>query len=188
MPRSVPDALRAFRAGDAEAFAVVYDAFVEPIYRFCRYRLDDDEQAEDLTSDIFFKALRAFDSFSGATEEDVKRWLYRIARTTLIDAYRTSHPSDSIDEAFELADLSTDVSGSASDRDLVERVRAFVDALPDDTREVLVMRLWDGLSFAEIADATGKSVDNCKQIASRAMRKIRAEFSGTVLLLALFLL
>ncbi|HRI35520.1 MAG TPA: sigma-70 family RNA polymerase sigma factor [bacterium] len=188
MPRSVPEAVRAFHSGDTEAFGIIYDAFVDSIYRFCRYRVDDPERAEDLTSEVFFKALRSFSSFSGDTEDAVKYWLYRIARTTIIDAYRTDHPSDSIDETFERADDSVDVSGAVADRDLVAQVRTLVDELPEDARTILILRIWEGLSFTEIAEITGKSVDNCKQIASRNLRKIRAEFPGVALLLVLFFL
>src|SRR6059036_2390438 len=80
------DAALAVRAskGEAAAFGLLYDRHVEAIYRYVYYRVRDDAEAEDLTSDVFMRALKAMPRYE--PRQAFLAWLYRIARNAVITA------------------------------------------------------------------------------------------------------
>jgi len=82
------DSALAVRAsqGDPTAFGTLYDRHVSAVYRYVYYRVRDDSEAEDLTSDVFMKALRAIPRYE--PRQAFLAWLYRIARNAVIDHVR----------------------------------------------------------------------------------------------------
>ena len=70
-------------AGDAEAFGALYDRYVDAVYRYVYYRVRNEAEAEDVTSEVFFKALRAMPRYR--PRQPFLAWLYRIARNAVID-------------------------------------------------------------------------------------------------------
>src|SRR6266581_9159584 len=82
------DAALAVRAskGETAAFGALYDRHVEAVYRYVYYRVRDDAEAEDLTSDVFMRALRAISRYE--PRQAFLAWLYRIARNAVIDRSR----------------------------------------------------------------------------------------------------
>src|SRR5258708_23862066 len=82
------DAALARRAssGEAEAFGALYDRYVERVYRYVFYRVRNEAEAEDVTSDVFMRALRAMPKYE--PRQAFLAWLYRIARNAIIDRGR----------------------------------------------------------------------------------------------------
>ena len=82
------DAALARRAGsgEAEAFGVLYDRYVDAVYRYVFYRVRNEAEAEDVTSDVFMRALRAIPKYE--PRQAFLAWLYRIARNAVIDRSR----------------------------------------------------------------------------------------------------
>ena len=74
------------RAGEAAAFGALYDRYVEAVYRYVFYRVRETAEAEDVTSEVFMKALRAMPRYE--TRQPFLAWLYRIARNAVIDRAR----------------------------------------------------------------------------------------------------
>lgn len=159
------------RAGDGDSFGLLYDAYIEKIFNFIYHRVGSKEVAEDLTSQTFFKALKKINSFSG---EYFSAWLFRIARNTVIDHYRTARPTENIDDFFNLS-IKKDLEKEVDDQKKLEEVKEFLKTLKKEQEEVVLMRVWDGLSYKEIAEVIGKSEANCKMIFSRAVRSLRQE-------------
>ncbi|MBI2984309.1 MAG: RNA polymerase sigma factor [Candidatus Kerfeldbacteria bacterium] len=162
--------ITACQCGQPERFAALYDAYVDRIYAFHYYRLGHQQTAEDLTSTTFLKALESITTFHTGS---FSAWLYRIARNTLIDFYRTRRPTLEFNEQFDRPaphhpDQSVDATLA------IERIQRFLRTLTDDHRELVLMRLWDQLPFAEIAAITGRSEASCKMAFSRTMAKLRA--------------
>jgi RNA polymerase sigma-70 factor (ECF subfamily) len=171
------------KAGDAEVFGVLYDAYAEKIYNYLFYRTRDKETAEDLTSTTFFKAINGLDGFD-EEKGNFSAWLYRIARNSLFDHYRTKKVTSSIEAAEEISDGS-DIEASAMSRELSGKVKELLETLSDDQREIVTMRIWDELSYKEIAEVTGKKEATCKVAFHRAMAKLKevAPLAATLLVL-----
>ncbi|MDO8560150.1 MAG: RNA polymerase sigma factor [bacterium] len=168
-----PALLAQLSSGDANAFAAFYDAYARPIFRFVYYRTHHRETAEDLTSATFLKALQHIRTFN-PDRGSVGAWIYRIARNTVTDHYRTRRASVDIADVWDLAD-SQDVARDADVSLQLERIREHMASLTSEQREMVLLRLWDQLSYREIAEITGKSEAACKMSFSRAIAALRGK-------------
>jgi RNA polymerase sigma-70 factor, ECF subfamily len=175
--------IKGFQSGSVEAFSELYDQYVEKIYNFIYYRTHHKETAEDLTSLVFTKALENSQSFN-SQKGSLNSWLYQIARNSIIDHYRTFKFAEGIESAF---DVSSNVN-IEKDTDVtlqMEKARQYLNKLPKEAREVVIMRVWDGLSYKEIADLTGKSEASLKMLFSRSLSRIQANAPAAMLLILL---
>ncbi len=168
---------------DATGFAEVYDAHVQKIYAFVYYRVQHREIAEDLTSTTFLKALDAYASFAGG---NVRAWLYRIARNTVTDHYRTHRPPVDLETAQDVQSASNPAH-DAETRMQLEQVRTELNKLPEDQHDIVLMRVWDGLTHAEIAEVLGKSEASVKMQFSRSVRQLQSSLPLAAFLLFLTL-
>jgi RNA polymerase sigma-70 factor, ECF subfamily len=157
--------------GNKEAFSALYEQYVDRIFAYFRYRVPDEATAEDLTSQTFLKALSRINNFS-EQKGSFKTWLYTIARNQLIDYYRSNRITFDLEGAQELAS-NEDVSAAAAARLQLETVQKYLATLPESQREIIKLRLWDELSYEEIAAATGRTVASCKMMFSRTVRTMR---------------
>ena len=166
--------IRAYREGDPSAFSDIYEASVKRIYDFLFYKTLDETVAQDLVSDTFMKALKSMKHFSGSTEKELFAWLYRIAYNTFVDHTRSRTETDDLEIASETIGHDAGLEAGVDHRSKLEEVLSYLDTLSQDQRDIVIMRIWDDLSYAEISEITGKSVDNCKKIVSRVLSQIQA--------------
>lgn len=172
--------VKAAQKGEAQAFGRLYDSYIEKIYRFVFYRVSHREIAEDLTSRTFIKALEKIKSFD-PEKGTFSSWLYRIARNTVIDHYRTGKTEYGLEAVWNLAS-SQDPEKETESKIALEKVWAYISRLDNVQREIIVMRVWEGLSHKEISQVLGKSEASCKMAYSRAMASLRQEVPLAVLL------
>ncbi|MFH1046810.1 MAG: RNA polymerase sigma factor [Patescibacteria group bacterium] len=181
--QQINDALAKVQAGDTAAFGPVYDAYIERIYRFVYYKTHHRPTAEDLTADIFMKAfakIATFDSVKGS----FNGWIYQIARRTIIDHYRSDRPTINIEDAWDLA-ADSDTARDADAAIMVDKLREHLGTLTADQRDIVVLRVWEGLSHREIAEALGKSEASCKMAYSRATKNLQDSMGLAALILFL---
>lgn len=161
------------RAGEAEAFGVLYDRYVDLIYRFVYYRVGAHALAEDLTSETFLRALRRMNLFTWQ-DKDFGAWLVTIARNLILDHFKSSRyrlevctpellETDRWEEGPECA-----VLDSFTHRALFSAVRD----LGSEQRECVVLRFLHGLSVAETAEVMGKNIGAIKALQYRATRSL----------------
>jgi RNA polymerase sigma-70 factor (ECF subfamily) len=181
----ITKALTACRAGSLDAFGSIYDAFFRKIYDFVYYKTMDSAIAEDITSEVFIKALKAIGNFTGEAESDLKSWLYRIAHNSVIDYYRTKKDEVATEDIEEILGHEEDFSGNVDDKNKLEEVLEYLETIPSEQKQILIMRIWDDLSYAEIARITSKTTDNCKKIVSRLLAQISANVSFLIFILLL---
>lgn len=171
-----------FATGDQAAFEAAYDRYVRKIYDFLYFKTFDRETAEDLTQETFFKVFKSAKSFRGTTEAELKSWIYSVAYRTFVDHYRNFRETDELDGIAETHGKSEDHAARIDDGNTLSEVLAYLATIPEEHRDVVVMRVWDDLSYAEISEITGKSVDNCKKIVSRVLVQIQANVAYALLL------
>ena len=164
-------AVKQCQAGQLEAFTLIYDSYAERVYKFLYFKTFHRESAEDLTSQTFIKALEHVKSFDPERGQIVS-WLYRIAQNTFIDHYRRERPTNDIDEVWGLASHE-DVAEVVANREALGKVEQYLALLSPEERELILMRVWQGLSYQEIAEVTGRSEASLKMASSRALKKLR---------------
>lgn len=159
--------------GDMEEFGKLYDKYVKKIYDFIYYKTQHKETAEDLTSQVFFKALDRIGGFVSG-KGTFQAWLYQIARNLVIDHYRAKKNETNIEDVWDLAgkeDLERDLDAIRK----LEKVEKYIKDLKSEQRDIIIMRVWQEMSYAEIAAVLEKSEASCKMIFSRAIGKLKKE-------------
>jgi RNA polymerase sigma-70 factor (ECF subfamily) len=165
------EAVRAAQA-DRAAFGVLYRRYLDRVYGYCFYLLGDHHDAEDATERTFLAALAAIDRF---TDEGAsfRSWLFRIAHNQLANALRgrRRRRTDALDAVPELAG-GEDPARTVDRADDARRVRRALETLPEDRRQVLVLRFVDGLSAREIGEVLGRSEGAVRVLQHRALREL----------------
>jgi RNA polymerase sigma-70 factor, ECF subfamily len=160
---------------DEQEFQTFYQENIGPVYRYIYNNVLNREIAEDLTSEIFLKAVRNIDQ--QRSQRSRQQWLYLIARTTIADYWRTHYrlPTNSLDElldaGWEVAVEEAPTATSDSTKDEVQRI---LQALPEQHREVLKCRFLLNLSIKATALRMGISVANVKVLQYRALKRAAA--------------
>lgn len=160
---------------DRQEIQSLYRERYEFIYRYVRSKIGNREDAEDLTAEIFLKAVRSLDQ--ERSRESMQQWLYRVMRTTIADYWRTHyrHPTSSLDELLDagwevpVEEVSIAINDSAKDQ-----VQRILQALPERQREVLICRFLFNLSIHATALRMGVSVANAKVLQFRALKRAAA--------------
>jgi len=164
-------------------FEEIYDAHVVPIYRFVYARVGNRPDAEDLTAQVFMRAVEQLDTTR--EEGQIASWLYRVSQNAIADYWRAFYRlpvigTDQVGAGWEPADTSQPIVGSgdgeeagdagADDR-AGQRVNSLLRRLPANYRRVLELRFIQRLTVAETADRMGITRGNAKVLQYRALRK-----------------
>ncbi len=155
---------------DSSEFAALYRQYVGPVFRYCYYRLESREQAEDATSQIFLKALAALPSHR--QRDSFRSWLFSIAHNVVTDLYRARRPVWPLSRIEDHPDGRVSLEDNALRSVERDEVHALLQLLPGDQRRVLELRL-AGLSSSEIATVLGKKTGAVKVAQSRAIARLR---------------
>lgn len=171
------------QAGKTNDFGLVYDAYVKKIYAFIYQKTFNREVAEDLTSKTFLNSLKNIGQYD-AEKANFNTWIYKIARNNVIDHYRARRDEIDIENVFDLA-ADSDIEADVGNRLILEKVRKQLENLEPRQKEIILLRLWDGLSYKEISALIGISAGNAKMIFSRSMSALRADMTAALLYLLL---
>ena len=169
------DAALAVRAsgGDVTAFGLLYDRHVDAVYRYVYFRVRDDAEAEDLTSDVFMRALKAMPRYE--PRQAFLAWLYRIARNAVIDRARRGNRQVSFEDALQHpdADKVVDPTLELMAHSDSQVLRGALQKLTPLQQEVIVLRFLEGFSTEEIARIVGKREGTVRGIQFRAIGALR---------------
>lgn len=172
-------AVDAAREGDREAFARVYDEYVDLVFGFVYRRVGGDRDlTEDLVADTFLKAWRALDTFTWEGV-DFGAWLVRIARNLVYDhfkaaATRLERATDEAPDRLRTTQAD-DPEQVAVSRDLAKALGRALGRLKNEHRDVIELRFLHHLSVADTAAALDRSVGATKALQYRALRALARE-------------
>jgi RNA polymerase sigma-70 factor (ECF subfamily) len=166
--------LTAFREGEERAFGELYNRYKAEIYTFCLRMLGGDSaEAGDAFQETFIKVYEKVGTFTYG--ENVRGWLYMIARNVALNVYRAKRPEETINSYPNLASserrLSPEFYGEQSS--LREALEEAIAMLPKEFREPFLLREFDGLGYPEIANITGASLSLVKIRIHRAKQRLR---------------
>lgn len=171
--------IRSWLQGEDRAAEVLVRRYRQTLYSFIMTMVRNPADADDLFQDVWIRAMAALPLYRH--RQRFRGWLFRIARNLAIDRLRRRRPVDSIDarppEGSPFADRIQAPAESPrlgiQRRELNAVLRAAVDRLPSDQREVFVLRMTSGLSFREIARVQGTSVNTALGRMHYAVMKLR---------------
>jgi len=155
---------------DPSLFAELYEAHFDAVYAFIARRVNARDVAEDLTSDVFHKALAALPRFDWRGVP-FGVWLFRIAANVVTDQWKRS--------AKESSDDPPEVATDADFDEAIHRGRLFrmVEQLPQDQRRVIQLRFSEGKSIREISRDLGRTEGAVKQLQFRGLQTLRVKVS-----------
>ncbi|MBY8872967.1 sigma-70 family RNA polymerase sigma factor [Micromonospora sp. PLK6-60] len=165
------------QAGESEAFGLIYDRYVDTVFRFVYFRVGNRQLAEDLTSDTFLRALKRIGSFTWQGR-DLGAWLVTIARNLVADHFKSGRyrlevtTGDVLDADRE--DRGPEGSPEAAVVEHITNVALLtaVTQLNPEQQECIVLRFLQGFSVAETARAMGKNEGAIKALQYRAVRAL----------------
>jgi RNA polymerase sigma-70 factor, ECF subfamily len=166
------------RASDKTAISELYRAHVQSIYRYLYLRVNDAHTAEDLTSEVFLRALESLDTFE-YRGLPFSAWLFRIARDRLVDHYRRQSRRPDCSALTEDLACDDDEPHEVAVRLQEEaQVRAALGELTEDQRLVLVLRFVEHESLADIGCRLGKTEGAVKSLQHRALAALNRVMEG----------
>lgn len=140
----------------------------DAVRRYVRRRVRDDETAADLTQDVFVKLARHLRA--GPIDGPLHAWLFRVARTTVLDHLRARTPVAAVPD--DLAAAADSPLAQADAAPLRASCRAFVQALPPEQRQALLATEFDGVSQTALAAELGVAVSTVKSRVQRGRRRL----------------
>jgi RNA polymerase sigma factor (sigma-70 family) len=158
-------------ARDLEAFAHVYDKYAKRVHRYIRSRVADENAAEDLSAQVFFRALTSISQFRG--DGTYKAWIFRIARNAVADWYASRGREILVEAVPEEAGVEGSPLAAALVDEEADLVRSKVAQLSEAQQEVVQLHYWKGLSIDEIATRTRRSSVAVRQLLHRARRQLK---------------
>ena len=157
---------------DQAAFGELYDRHFLQIYRFVYSRVRDQTVAEDVTSEVFMKALRSIGRYQD-TGRPFSAWLYQISVNAVHDRYRAARTFEDIDEQRDLAAAGPGLEDLAAQRDELRRIWAVVETLPKQQRMAMVLKFQEDMKIEDIAVVMGKTPGAVKLLIHRGVSKVR---------------
>lgn len=164
---------------DSEAFGLLYDRYVNRIYNYIYYRTGNHHDAEDLTARTFYKALKHLPRYvdRGAP---FSAYLYRIAHNIVANFHRDTSRRQivSIDDLIITVPNQQEPTAIAEKRDEQEELLQAVRRLPPERQQLLILKLVEQMSNAEIAQVMKRTEGAIKSLYHRTLVALRAEFDN----------
>ena len=168
----------AAQKGDMDAFGSLYDMYLPRIYRYCIARVRNAAESEDLSEEIFIKALTNLHKFNwnnalGGTNPFIA-WLFRIAHNHVNSfTRRLSNKTPTTELGEWIPDQTLSPSQQVESQISIDEVFIFVQKLPNAQRDVIMMRFSAGLSIAETAAALDKNESNIKVLQHKGVNALK---------------
>ena len=158
--------LEIYQQGDREAVSQLLERHARRVRDYVRMLVKDNDVADDLTQEVLIKVVKVLNEGRYTDKGRFQPWLLRIARNKVLDYFRAQKQVKTVSESsagFDILGSKNFAEPSIEDRLIseqqAEEVRQLIEQLPAEQREVVKMRYYEGLSFKEIAEHTGVSIN-----------------------------
>jgi RNA polymerase sigma-70 factor (ECF subfamily) len=172
---------------EADAVGIMLEQYSDRLYNYLYYHSGDHHLAEDIVSDTFMRVIEKIDSFE-LREVPFKAWLFRIAHNLLVDNFRRRNKFKQV--SLQDVDWDTDPAvsggsdwGAADGGDLAEQLgqreelTAAITRLPEEQRNIFILRFVEGFELEAVARMLDKSVSAVKSLQFRAVQNLRRHLS-----------
>ena len=157
---------------DQEAFAELYNAYVDKIYKYIYYKVGNHADAEDLCEQVFLKAWEAIGRYTWCGHP-FSSWLYKLAHNLVVDHYRTHRESLPLNDLMSTSGEPADLDGTLSQMLDAEELKAAIVQLTDEQRQVIALKFIEGFDNAEIAQMMNKKEGAIRALQYRALRSLQ---------------
>ena len=164
------------KKGEIEVFGILYERYLNLIYRYIRCRVSEEHSAEDLTEVVFLKAFEALDRYQ-ERGWPFSAFLYQIARNQLADHHRGQPNEVSLEEAQDLESTDADMDERVIVDEKVRGMQEALEELPEDYQEVIRLRLLLDLTTTEVAVHLNRSEGAIRILLHRAIAALRKQVS-----------
>ena len=158
--------LEQYQQGNREAVSQLLERHTRRVRDSVRMMVKDNDVADDLTQEVLIKVVKVLDEGRYTDKGRFLPWVLRIAHNRVLDYFRAQKQNKTVSESSAGFDIlgSKNFAEPSIEESIIldqraEEVRALVEELPDEQREVVKMRYYEGLSFKEIAEQTGVSIN-----------------------------
>ena len=158
--------LEMYQQGNREAVSQLLECHTRRVRDYVRMLVKDNDVADDLTQEVLIKVVKVLDEGRYTDKGRFLPWVLRIAHNRVLDYFRAQKQVKAVNESSAGFDIlgSKNLAIPSIEEDIIdeqraEEVRALIEMLPEEQREVVKMRYYDGLSFKEIAEHTGVSIN-----------------------------
>ena len=161
----------AAKAGNPQAFAELYDAYVERVTRYVYFRVSENNDTEDLVAQVFLKAWESLDRYKMGSSPFIA-WLYTIARNLVIDHYRTKKGVLPLEEAIAFPSDMEMPDEEAQTRFDLQAMRDALQFLTSDQQQALILKYIAGLPNDSIAKIMNKQEGTIRGLQMRALQTL----------------
>ena len=164
--------------GNSEAFGVLYERYIDQIYNYIYFRTSNGKDAEDICSRVFLRALRHIERYEDRGYP-FSAWLYRIAHNLVVNWYRDSEKVEEISLAEQYPPPT--IEGSVEERvekeDEKENLLKVINSLPEDRKELLILKHVEGLTNFEIGQIMDRTEGAIKALYHRTLESLRDDYN-----------
>lgn len=150
----------------------LYTEYRDKVMRYMIKKVQNPNEAEDLTSEVFLKALKNIESFD-SSKASVSTWIYTIARNTVTDYFRTRKDASELDENLTAAE---NADTSFFNNETLELLADALESLDKRSRDIVILHYYNGLPLKSVADAIGISYSHTKLLHTKALTKLKKYF------------
>lgn len=161
--------------GDAEAFGLLYEKYVERIYRYIRVRVTEQTIAEDITENVFLRAYEAIERYQERGHA-FSSYLYRVGQNLLVDHYRMKKEEAPIEVADQVSTGAPSLDEDLIQADRMQEIQEAMATLPEDYQEVIRLRVVLEMPTAEVAEWLDRSEGAVRVLLHRALKALRDIF------------
>jgi len=165
------------KTGDTQAFASLYQIYLNAIYRYIYYRIDHIQDSQDLTEKVFLTAWETLPAYQDRGNP-FSSWLYHIAQFLVAEYYRMKKENAVIDQpspTYQATNRSSLLRQIIETQD-TETLAHAISQLPPEQQEILILRLIEGLNHGEVSQLLSKNPKTCRMIQYRALAALNTLF------------
>jgi RNA polymerase sigma-70 factor (ECF subfamily) len=163
--------------GNTEAFGALYERYIDQIYNYIYFRTSNGKDAEDICSRVFLRALNHIERYEDRGYP-FSAWLYRIAHNLVVNWYRDSERVEEISllEQYPPPTINGSVEESIEDMDEKENLLKIIQNLPEDRKELLILKHVEGLTNYEIGQIMDRTEGAIKALYHRTLESLRDDY------------